>query len=436
MPARRVVITGLAPICPLGLTKDDLWVALKQGRSGIARLESLPAEALPAPFGGESRQFTGHIDDFGELEKEAKRAIRKGIKVMCREIQMGVAAAQRAIRDAGLLPDSIDPERTGVVYGSDHILTTPDEFAEGVRNCLDEHHEFQFSRWAEDGMPKVTPLWLLKYLPNMPASHIAIYNDFRGPNNSITLREASGNLAIAEAYCAIVRGSADAIVAGATGTRVHPLRTVHTMLQEEIATNGIDPTKACRPFDKDRTGMVIGEGAGAIVLELLEHAQNRGATIFGEVVGYGSSTVMTKDGTPQPDVAFKNVLNVSLHSANLTPDEIGHIHAHGLSTIAGDLAESQGINEVFAGRRNPIPVVAAKSNTGNLGAGSGLVEAIASTLALHHGELFPAINYQTPDPDCDLHVVQEGNETAGKCFINVSISPQAQASAVVIRKWE
>ena len=229
--ARRVVITGVGLISPLGNTPEDLWESLRAGRSGVRPLERVPPQFLPIRCGAEAREFTGRIEDFGPLEKSVQRTIRKGLKVMCREIQMGVAAAQRALLHAGLPPGSYDPDRTGVVYGSDYIMTMPDEFTEGIRECLDEQRHFEFQRWATQGLPKLTPLWLLKYLPNMPASHIAIYNDLRGPNNSLTLREASSNLAVGEAYCTIARGSADILVAGATGTRIHPLRTLHVALQ-------------------------------------------------------------------------------------------------------------------------------------------------------------------------------------------------------------
>ena len=212
-------------IGPLGNHKDKFWSSLTDGVSGIRPLTLIPTDPLPISFGGEATEFTGHISEFGEVEGTQKKAIRKGLKVMCREIQMGVAASQLALQDAKLAFDDIDRERTGVVFGSDYIMTNPAEFEAGVRSCVSEGEAFDFESWAEQGLPKVTPLWLLKYLPNMPACHVAIYNDLRGPNNSITVREASANLAMSEAYCTIERGHADAIISGATGTRVHPIKT-------------------------------------------------------------------------------------------------------------------------------------------------------------------------------------------------------------------
>ena len=433
-PNRRVVITGVGLISPVGNSKEKLWDALTTRRSGIAPLESLPTDHFPMKSGGEAREFTGNIDDFGPLDKQTKRTIRKGQKVMCRDIEMGVAAAQLALQDAGLGPEVYDPSRTGVVYGSDYILTMPNEFAKGVKLCLDENGEFDFSHWGDKGKPEVTPLWLLKYLPNMPASHVAIYNDLRGPSNSITMREASSNLAVGEAYCTIARGNADTMLAGATGTRIHPLRTVHVALQGEIAKNGSDPGKLCRPFDLNRTGMVIGEGAGVVVLEELASAEKRGATILGEVIGHASSIAMDRNGEVHTQRAISNVLKQSLRSAGLNPDEIGHLHAHGLSTRKSDADEAQGIHDVFGSRKKQLPVVAAKSYFGNLGAGSGMVELVGSLMALNHETLFPILNYENADPDCPIFAVTTGDVPAGANFVNINITPVGQASAVVIKR--
>ena len=432
--SRRVVITGIGLISPLGNSKEAVWESLAAGRSGVGPLRCLPSQSLPMHCAGEARGFTGDIADFGRLEKEQVRTIRKGLKVMCREIQMGVAVAQLAMQDAGLKPGGYDVDRTGVVYGSDYIMTAPEEFTEGVRSCLTPDEQFDFPRWATDGMPKVTPLWLLKYLPNMPASHVAIYNDLRGPNNSITLREASSLLAVAEAYCTIVRGHADIMIAGATGTRLHPLRTTHVTLQEECATGEGPPEKMCRPFDLNRTGMVLGEGAGAIVVEELTAAQSRGATILGEIVGFGSSAAANPVTGGNIKQALENVMRQALAKASLSPDELGHYHAHGLATRKCDEDEAAAVNAVFGSRGRPLPVTAAKSYMGNLGAAGGLVELIASVLALRQGTLFPILNYETPDPRCPIHAVRSGDEPAGDSFLKASVTPQGQSSAVVIRR--
>jgi 3-oxoacyl-[acyl-carrier-protein] synthase II len=391
------------------------------GHAGLAR-----------DFAGLAQEFTGHIDNFGSLEGELKKSIRKGLKVMCRESQMGVAAAQRALGDANLAAGAHDPERVGVVFGSDYMVTDPTEFVAPMRSYAPGEVLHEFSRWAGNGMPQLSPLWLLKYLPNMPASHIAIYNDFRGPNNSLTLREAAANLAVGEAMRVIQRGHADCMLAGATGTRVHPMKALHAVLQEEIAPNGQSPEKASRPFDLNRSGMVLGEGAGAIILEEYNAAKARGARIYAEIVGAGSSSVVGRDRVARRDQALRNALRSALRDAQMQPAEIGHINSHGLGTRSGDAEEAAAIHDVFGAHK--APVVAAKSYFGNLGAGSAMVELAASALALTNNQLFAVLNYETPDPECPVAVVTSDNAAPGDSFVKLSVTPQGQAACLVVRR--
>ncbi|MBA64044.1 MAG: 3-oxoacyl-ACP synthase [Planctomycetaceae bacterium] len=429
----RIVITGLGQISSLGNTIEQLSAALDAQQSGVKTLEQIPSEHLIASYGGEAWDFTGDIENYGPLEKTTMRAIKKGSRLMCREIQMGVASAQHALNHAGLNPEVYNPDRIGIVYGCDYILSHPQEFREGVRASLDDQGGFEFNNWAEKGMPNLNPLWLLKYLPNMPASHIGIYNDLRGPSNSLTMREASSNLAIGEAICTMERGDADLMMSGATGTRIHPLRTVYVNRQEILASNKFEAAQASRPFEQDREGMVIGEGAGSFVLERLEHAQERGATIYGEIVGFGSSTVINNDFTAQFEQAFSNVIEQALSSAKMSAGEIGHINAHGISKVETDRAEAKAINAAFGSEK---PVVALKSYTGNMGAGSGAVELISSLEAIRKGTLFRTLNYDTPDPECHINVTKTADISAGNSFINLSVTPQGQASAVVVKKYQ
>lgn len=431
--ARRVVITGLGLITPLGNTVDSFWEALVSGRSGVSPLDLVPNEFLPTACAAQIRDFTGAVEDFGPLEGERKKAIRKGIKLMCRECQMGVAAAQRALDHAGLAAAPLDPERAGVVYGSDYMLSDPQEFNSGMDACADEERRFIFARWGELGMKQMSPLWLLKYLPNMPACHIAIYNDLRGPNNSLTQREASANLAVGEAFRTITRGSADLMVAGATGTRLHLMKTLHVSQQEELAPHGVPPTEASRPFDRDRTGMVLGEGAAALVLEELSSAQARGARIYAEVVGIGSSIVADRKLVARRGKALANVARMALREAGLAAAELGHIHAHGLSTRSSDAEEGAAISEVLDGASSEVPVVAAKSHFGHLGAGGGAAELVASVLALSHGNLFPVLNYAQGDPGSRLAISTSRDISAGRSALNLNVTPQGQASAVLVR---
>lgn len=293
---RRVVITGVGLISPLGNTPEKLWAALESGTSGVRELESVPPGVHSIHHGAEARDFTGAIEDFGILEKGMARNIKKNLKVMCREMQIGIAAAQLALTDSKFALEEKNRDRVGCVCGSEYMMTMPQEFTAGIRSCVDGKREFDFSDWAEKGLPAVEPLWLLKYLPNLPASHFAIFNDLRGPNNSLTMREASSNLAVAEAAMTISRGHADAMIAGATGTKIHPTRMIHASAQEEIATADGPPEQLSRPFDRRRRGSVLGEGAAALMLEEAEHAERRGATIYGEVIGFASSAVAARFG--------------------------------------------------------------------------------------------------------------------------------------------
>jgi len=304
---------------------------------------------------------------------------------------------------------------------------------------------------------------MLKYLPNMPASHIAIYNDLRGPNNSLTMREAASNLAIGEAFRTIRRGHANAMVAGATGTRILPMQAIHALQTEQMAAENCDPTKASRPFDKNRTGMVAGEGAGMVVLEELSAAKERGATIYAEVVGLGSSNVAADSGlqragaSPPPigaedgpahrafqpaalrgqcDVALRQAIKAALRDAGASPADVGHVNAHGLGTIDRDAEEARAIRDVFGSRADEIPVAAPKSNFGNLGAGSGAVELIASVLALREGRLPRVLNYEMSDPACPLAVAANDTTPAGRSFLNLSVTPQGQAAALYVAAAE
>ncbi|MGI9470193.1 MAG: beta-ketoacyl-[acyl-carrier-protein] synthase family protein [Rubripirellula sp.] len=430
--SRRVVITGLGVVSPLGNDPDQLLQMLRAGESAIRPLTQVPQHVLCTDYGAEATEFTGDIGDYGPLDKKMQRTIRKGSKVMCREIEMGVAVAQLALHDANLPAESRDRDRTGVVYGCDYIMSLPEEFSVGISKCIDDEGQFVFEDWGQTGKPEVNPLWLLKYLPNMPASHIAIYNDLRGPNNSITVREASACAALSEAYSTIVRGHADVLVVGSTGSRIHTLRTLHASLQEKLAENQEDPTTMSRPFEPSRDGSVLGEGAAALICETFEHAEARSANILGEVVGYGSSAVGPAADESYLRRAFVNVLRGALGDAD--PKSIGHIHAHGLSTQECDQQEAEAIQEVFGEPADQPPVTTLKGHMGNLGAGGGMVELVASLKSLG-GELFPVKNLPTLDKNCPINACTGSGTPAGDEFITANITPQGQASAIRIRRF-
>lgn len=439
-PIRRVVITGLGVVCPLGRDLETFWANLIGKKSGVSALDCLPQNGLNLKYGGQAKCFTGDIENFGPLEKSLQRSIKKNQKVMCREIEMGVAACQMALAHSGLAaPESRNPERTGIVYGSDYIVTRPEEFSDGVTACLNAQKEFELDRWPTEGRPKVNPLWLLKYLPNMPASHVAIYNDLRGPSNSVTIREASSSSSIAEAVATIRRGAADVMLAGATGSRLEPLKALHfsETTFEKLASDRSQPGKMSRPFDLGRDGYILGEGAGALVLETLESALARGAKIWGEVIGGAGSCVGGSYAGKSRDfvrIATKNVVSRLIEKGNAVGVELTsencHIHACGKSEIAADQSEAHGINEGVGGKK--IPVTAAKSYFGNLGAGSAAVEIVASCLALDRKVLFPLLNCDNLDPNCPILPAGDSS-SAGDAFVSLSYTSQGQASGVLIR---
>jgi 3-oxoacyl-[acyl-carrier-protein] synthase II len=429
---RRVVITGLGVVSPLGNSPAALWEALVAGRSGVAPLVALPPLAGRVAFGGECRDFTGEIENFGELEKDLKKSIRKALKMMCRESMMAVAAAQHAIADAGYATTAMDPDSSGVVFGSDYMLSPPDDLLAGMKTCGVAAGQFDYDKWGGAGLKDMNPLWMLSYLPNMPASHIAIFNDLRGPNNSLTMREVAGVLSIREAVQTIERGHADRMIAGGTGTRIHSFKTVHAVQQEQLASPELPPGDACRPFDARRTGMVVGEGAGAIVLEELEQARARGARIYAEVIGTSSSAALNDRAEGDIETALATAAQAALASANLSPAALGHVNAHGLGTTA---AEAAALAATLGPALAETPLVAAKSSFGNLGAGSGVVETIASVLALAHDHLFATLNYATPDPTCPVRVATAASpQSPGTSFLKLSVTPQGQAAGLVIRR--
>lgn len=428
----RVVITGLGVVSPLGCEPEELWQNVSSGKSGIAALSTLCSDMLVV-HGAAVPNFTGAIEDYGPLDGGLKRSIKKNMKVMCREIEMGVAASQKAIVDCGLAVGSHDPDRVGVLFGCDYILTRPEEYSDGTMACRDATGTFHLDRWPTHGLSKVNPLWLLKYLPNMPNSHVAIYNDFRGPNNSLTVREASMTLAMAEARSIIERGLADVMVVGSTGTRLHPLRTLHAVLVEELASTKDDPTEMSRPFDRSSDGMVLGEGAGAVVLESRTHAEARGARIWGEILGVGSAMAGPKGDRDFLRIAVQKSMEKAVEEAGQRMPASWHLHAHGLSHSLADGSEAHAIAEIMK-RFNPsTPVVAGKSYFGNLGAGSAAVEMILSVKAMEHGRLFPIRNLRHLRPEATWRAARS-DDLPGQAFLHVCYTMQGQAASVIIAK--
>jgi 3-oxoacyl-[acyl-carrier-protein] synthase II len=387
-PEREIVITGVGVVSPIGIGTEPFWQSLWEGRSGVRALGLFNGRDLPGTIGAEVRDFH---------PQQCVRP-RKALKVMCRDIQLAFAAADQAHAEAGL-SGAVDPERLGIVFGADLMACELSELVEAYRGCL-VGGRFDFSRWGEQALSDLYPLWMLKYLPNMSACHIGIAHDARGPNNSLTLGEVSSLAAVAEAVRVIERGQADAMIAGGSGTRVHPGVWVRRALYQP-SERVDDPAGASRPFDADRDGMVHGEGAGAFILEDRRHAEARGAPILARVLGYGSAFEPRRPGRPLRGDAIRTAIRRALHEAGLQAAEVGHVNAHGLSTRLDDRIEAQAIRDTLG----DVPVTAPKSFFGNLAAGSGAVEMAASVLALTKGAVPPTLNYERPDPECPVHVV-------------------------------
>jgi len=412
-----IVITGLGVVCPIGVGVQTFWQSLLEGKSGIRHLGWKGALELLDPIGGTVTQF------------EPSRYVRprKNLKVMGREIQFGVAAADLARADAKIAGGEVDPDRFGVVFGADMMVSELEELVRAYRACTVDGR-FAAEAWGNKSLPELFPLWMLKYLPNMPACHIGITQDARGPNNSHTLGEVSSLTAVAEAAQVIQRGQADVMITGATGSRIHPL-TMARYCSRQMSHRTSDPAAACRPFEADRDGMVLGEGAAAFVLEAGQRAVARGAAIHARILACANSFEPSDGPRPRQGDSIRRVIRKALDAANLKPVDVGHVNAHGLSTTDEDRLEAQAIRDVLG----DVPVTAPKSYFGNLGAGGGAVEMVVSILALQN-KLVPAtLNYQRPDPSCPIRVVHgEPMPDPKPVALVLNHSYTGQAAAVVL----
>ena len=384
-----MVVTGIGVISPIGIGTDAFWGSLVEGRSGVRPLSWFGDTGLPRWIGAE-------VPDFVPARMIRQR---KALKVMSRDIQLGVAAADLACNEAGLSAAGIDPDRLGVIFGADLIAADLPELTEVYRACT-EDGKFDFRSWGPKGMPALFPLWMLKYLPNMPACHIGIIQDARGPNNTHILGEVSGLTAVAEAASVIRRGQADAMIAGGTSSRIHPTVFLRNR-SRQLSGRCDEPAAACRPFDADRDGIVFGEGAAAFVLETREHAQARGAKCLARILGSAAAFEPLRPDRPIRGTAIRSAIRSALASSGLRPSDLGYVSAHGLSTTLDDRIEAQAILKTLG----DVPVIAPKSYFGNLGAAGGVVEMAVSVLAFQRGAVPPTLNYRRPDPECPIRVV-------------------------------
>lgn len=378
---RRIVVTGMGALTPLGKTIPVLWERLCKGESGIGFITRFDTTEYPAKIGGEVLDF----DPAVYLDKHELRRTD-------RFVQLAIAASQEAVADAGIDIIASGAERCGVYIGT----------AFGGLESLEAVHTTLLTK----GPKRVSPLFPAMVLGNLASGHVSIRFGALGPSNSSVTACAAGAHSIGEAYHLILRGAADVMIAGGTEAVITPLAVSTFGNMKALSPESTHPTIASRPFDRDRQGFVMAEGAGVLILEELQHARQRGARIYAEVIGYGNAADAYHLTAPCPDGAgaARCMLN-ALQDAGISADTVDHINAHATSTLAGDAAETLAIKTVFKDRAFSIPISATKSMTGHMLGAAGAVEAILTILALQHGCVPPTINYTTPDPECDLDYV-------------------------------
>jgi 3-oxoacyl-[acyl-carrier-protein] synthase II len=411
--SRDVVVTGLGIVSPLGVGLEPFVASLQAGQSGVIEVSTFVERGLPIRVGAPIRDFDPE-----------KFVHRKTLKVMSREIQAAYAAADLALKHATLAKGAVEAERFGVVLGSEMLYGKVDELLEAYRHSI-EGNEFQFDQWGKNAMHDIFPLWMLKYLPNMAACHIGIAHDARGPNNTIMQGENSSLMALMEGASYITRDLADVVLVGGTGSRLSEAALPYRGMLNVSPAEG-DPAAISRPFDAGRTGMVNGEGAGVLVLEAAEHAARRGARPLARVLGFASRTE-PQHRDAMTGQSIRNAIRAALEVAGVTPEQVGHVNANGMSTLHDDRIEAAAIRETLG----DTPVTALKSYFGYLGAGCGAVELAASVCSLG-GEIPPTLNYDVPDPACPLNVVREPLAGRPPVALKLNHTPLGQAAAVVI----
>jgi len=386
---RRVVVTGLGALTPLGNTAEEFWAGLVQGRSGIGPITKFDAHAKDAH--GAYRyptRIAGEIRNFDPLNFVDKKEARR----LDPYLQYAVASSVMAVQDAGFDLAKIDGARFGVIVGSG---------IGGITTLLDGEHILQ-----EKGPERVSPFLIPMLIVNMASGLISMRFGAKGPNTSVVTACATGNHAIGDAFKVIERGDADLMIAGGAEAIIVPLTMAGFCAMKAMTNRNDDPPRASRPFEADRDGFVPSEGAGIVVLEALEHARRRDARIYAEIVGYGASADAHHMTAPDPDGdGALRAMAGAMRDAGLEPTAIGYINAHGTSTPYNDKFETIAIKRLFGEHAGRLAVSSTKSMTGHLLGAAGGVEAITTALALHHGILPPTINYEKPDPECDLDYI-------------------------------
>ncbi len=410
---RRVVITGLGALTPLGLTVKESWEAMLAGKSGIGPITQFDASDFPTRIAGELKGF------------DPKHYIsRKDARRMARCSQVAIAAVQEALRDAGFGEKVPEPERTGTVIG----------VGMGGLDWALLHSR----RFWERGFRGMNPFAVAASLPNMPSHHVSLYSGAQGPITTPVAACASGSQAIGEALDLIRLGRADVMIAGGVEALVHEIPIAGFSVMGALSKRNDEPEKASRPFDKDRDGFVFSEGAGIVILETLEHAQARGAHIYAELVGYATSSDAYHIARPDPEgKGAQRVMRWALEDAGLQPEDVDYINAHGTATPLNDVTETYAIKQVFGEHAYKLAISSTKSMIGHTMGAAGAIETIATVLMMENDVILPTINLDEPDPQCDLDYVPN---TARPARIEVAMKNAfgfgGQNACLVLKRWE
>jgi 3-oxoacyl-[acyl-carrier-protein] synthase II len=392
---RRVVVTGVGAITPIGNSVESMWKVLQEGGSGIGAISHFDASNFPTKIAGEVKNF-----DLGDYIPKAEKFAHAG-----RNIHFAIAAASQAIKDAGVQDSNLDPAQFGVYLGAGEgqqdFVTFMRLIAEARRDG-----EIDLEKFMKLGLRELHPQAELEQEPNMPAGHLASLFNAQGPNMNCLTACAASSQAIGEATEIIRRGDATMMLSGGAHSMIHPFGVTGFNLLTALSTNNDHPQGASRPFDKDRDGFVLGEGAGMVILEELENAKQRGARIYGEVVGYGSTADAYRITDTHPEGrGAVSCIKMALADAKLNTDDLQYINAHGTSTDVNDRVETMAIKGSLGSDAFKTPVSSIKSMMGHLIAAAGSVEAITCLMSIRDGVLPPTINYKTPDPACDLDYI-------------------------------
>ena len=424
---RRVVIAGIGWVTPLGESIEDVWQALLAGRCAIDRITLFDVSTFPTKIAAEVRDY-----DLGKYVDDTEPYAKAG-----RNARFAIGAATMAYQDAGLSAGAVDPDRLGIYLGSGEGAMDFRHFVDLIgENWAPEEREVDYASFLREGVTRLDGIREMEQEPNLPGGHLSEIFGARGPNLNCLTACAASSQAIGEATELIRRGSADVMITGGAHSMIHPFGMAGFNLLTALSTRNDEPKRSSRPFDRERSGFILGEGSGIVILEELEHARARGAQIYAEVIGYGSTgdAFRITDTHPEGRGAIA-AMKGALADAGVAPRDIDYISAHGTSTTVNDKVESLAIREVFGGEDCNVPVSSIKSMLGHLIAAAGAVEAITCLLAMRDSMLPPTINYENPDPDCDLdYVPNEARPCPAGTVMSNSFGFGGQNICLVLRK--